>query len=383
MTQAALWRQQLQGVAAALSREVSAQVVPGFRTLLGNLPHSPAWCGRLLDSLNSRLDAKRRCMPENSEDLEASLAGLDAAVAARPNGVVLGARHALWLFPALAAGIAILHALYPLQRATVFSGLLIVGGLAAGSIGVLRRLWKAQKVVLAARDRALDIVTSRHEAILSANAVAYLDDVIGTLRQALRRCRDDLDQYMASLGQVSTDLVALVSSDLPDRPPLGPILARPEEFEAMVAALGISVEPWLAEAARPGMFDGLYDPAADRIAWTERLLRWCQDRVLSGEGTTLPSYGDLWRIRRQARGEGAVASAIETLWHRAAPATDATLTAGNESALILVPVELAGEVRANAPTLGYRSEDVVETRTIPMLCCMRRGRLEILKRVAP
>jgi len=382
MSRAAVWRQQLAHAAGRIAREIDAEFAAGFRDLLGRLAFGPAWCGRMLETLERRIKVRRSAMTDSSADLEEALSQLDAAIAARPNALVLAIRMALLVVPALVAGSAILAALYPPGRAAIFTGTLIVVGLALGGGAVIRKVLAAHRTVLAARDRALDIALGRQETLLSHNALGYLADLTTLLRKATEQSHKDLEQATVLLGAAHLDLDGALASALAESSALAPVLVRRDEYQATRDLLDVDGGEWVAEACGAALFAGLHDDGLDRTAWRDRLLAWCTERIAADKGCRKPDYGQLWQLRARLRGQGAVTEAIETLWDRSVACTDAPQGAGSEVALFVLPSDLGADGGKTAARASAQTAKVVETTVVPLACCARLRGLDVVRRIA-
>jgi len=379
MSLATLWRQQLGRAASDLCEELRQRVVSDFRGVLETLPYAPAWAERLLAEIDKRLAVKRSAMGSAGDELEPALAALDAAVAARPNPLVLAARMALWVAPALIAAGGILAALYPDLRAPAFTTGLVAGGLALAAGAVVLRIHRAHRAVMRARNRALAVVLGRQEALLSQNAIAYLADVLATLRQELDQARHDLESHRRALGETALELEKRTAEPLAESRALAPVIARPEEIAEAHAALAIDLGTWLLAWTGSGALAGLHDPSSAPTLFLDRTVAWCEARILAGTALHVPAFGHLWAIRKRQRGSGTVEQALASLWRRAAPCVTAPL-AGDEAAAVLAPADIHAELtRAELPC---PPDQLHEASTMPLLCCLRHGPLRILGRAA-
>jgi hypothetical protein len=383
MTLAVAWRRQLQRATVSLERTLRQTVLERFCQILDRQPHAPAWAARLLAAIEERIQERRIAMPESPGDLDRALRALSDTIARRPNPFVFAGRMALWLIPALVAGAAILFSLYPAPRAMLFTTLLVVGVLVGAALWLLAGVQAAHRRVIKARDEAIDTVIGRQEVILSTNAIDYLADLVGVLSEELGRAHTNLERYTATLGTTEADLAGRLDQDLPDTPPLAPVVTLRAEIERLFTLLAIDEERWLVDALTEERLAGFSDEQLDRQGWLQELLAWSERRIKLGEASGKPSYGDLWRIRREVRGEAMVSSAVEALWRRAAPLSQAA-SSGPESTTLLVPRELASDVRTGGGTSSpFKESDIVETRTSPFLSCLRRSGLQVFKRISP
>ncbi len=252
-------------------------------------------------------------------------------------------------------------------------------GLALGAGAVIRRVLAAHRVVLRARDSALDIVLGHQEALLSQNALAYLADLIGLLRQGVEQCRNDLEQATAHLGAANLELDGALAGALPESPGLAPALVRRDEYQAALDDLRLDGDEWVAEACSAGMFAGLHDGGLDRSGWRDRLVAWCTERIAADKGCHKPDYGRLWQPRALLRGQGALTEAIKLLWDRSVACADAPAV-GSEIALFVLPLDLDAGAGKAAESASAQTAKVVETTVVPLACCARLRGLEVVRR---
>ena len=108
---------------------------------------------------------------------------------------------------------------------------------------------------------------------------------------------------------------------------------------------------------------------------TFSLLTWCSRRLEDSAGVRLPSFRELWEIRRKQRGEGGLKKAVAELWRRAAPLTDYPLRSSGGT--ILTPAEILDEVRSiqEADKSVLFDARVTSLDELPILCAMRIGDL--------
>lgn len=379
MSRTSVWRQQLQQAAAALTWDMVSRVQREFRNAEESLVFAPAWCERALQTLGERASAPRRAMPVHEAGLDEPLAALDSAVAARPNAFVLAGRHALWLAPALVAAATVLHALYPPGRAAIFSVLAAAAGVAVAGAALVRKLAKAHETVIAARDRAIDTVIVRQEAIMSQNAVGYLEDLVGKLREVLHLCEQELGNNRRILSNGLQRLTQAVTTELPGTPPISAVLSQPAEFVCLFEHLDTPTQRWLVEAVNDVKIWAFSEDSENVGSWPERLADWCGRKIARQEdGVKLPSWGELWDVRRKTRQESGLTTVATTLWQRAEPMTDAPRQI--ETLLWVAPPDLVTELRSATSEAGLEGADVIETRSVPLVCCVRSRSLKVVRR---
>lgn len=373
MSVATIWRQKLERAASALHGEIAATFIPRFRELLGSLVYAPAYMRQLLKELRRRLAERRQAMTEIAGDLEAALARLDAAVAARPNVIALAARMLLWVAPAVVAGTGILFASYPPARARLFSVLLAGAGVLLVAGWVVGAWSRARRRLYAARDRAIDVVFRRQETIVSENAIGYLGDLVVAIAAQADSADTTLAEYCVRLEAGEQELLGRAAAALSENTSFSPVLVTPDEYARLYDSLGIDEEAWLTAAVDAGLLAANGAEAAG--SWLEELVGWCGSRLTAGIALRRPSYHDLWTIRRELRGESGIAQAISQLWRRAEPLSDVRID-GTQETVFVVPSELITEARGSSGTgAPYGPGDVVEASTLPVLLCVRRGRL--------
>lgn len=371
MSLATVWRQKMGRAARVLREEIAGSFLPRFQELLGRLAFSPAWMRRLLAELRQRLQARRPPLPMESGDLKPALESLDKAVAALPNMVALVARTLLWVLPAAVVGTTILFAAYPPPRAWALTTLLLATAAVVTVGGVLGPWMAARGRLYAARDRAVDLVHRRQEAIVSQNALAYLQDLVATLSVSADRAQRCLEDYCARLREAAQKLHEELETPFEEDSFFAPVVARPQELEAFFQRLGIDEELWLKEAVAQGLFAVTESGLPN--SWWLKLTAWCAERLSSGAtGVGVPSFGDLWMIRSEVRGEPPIGEALQRLWQKAEPLCECE-QGSTERAVFLLPVGLraaAGVAWARLPQ--FRPEEGLVEANMPLLICVRR-----------
>ncbi len=345
LTVAFRWRRQLELAARIIAAEIRRTFVPRCVTLLDSLPFSPTFVEEALATLEDRLSAERKPIPDRSNDLERVLHELDARVAALPNPLALALRMALWTIPLLTVGASVVHAWYLGSPRALFLPVIFVVVVAVGAIaGVLLRLVRSHQHLANARARAIGVVVARQEAFLSGNAMACLDEVLRELRGQLGVARQSVAAYRETARGALSSLEASVHSDLASSLTMDAVLTRPSEYRDTADHLQPQLEEWLKDAAKAGI---LSPPRASRSpgdAWAAALADWCAERVQLGTGMRAPTFAELWEIRRKHRDSGTLEECIGALVRRAVPLSRAPIRGG--PIILAVPPSMGPQVAA-------------------------------------
>lgn len=375
MTLGVRWNRQLQAASMTVRREVEEHFQGRFSGLLESLVRSPYHLERLMKALEERIREKRTSQPPPSTDLGGALEEMDRAIAERPNGILLSARLALWLIPALAIGTGLLFSMYPAARATLISAAVVVAGLASGAGHVILQVSRADKRVTRSKEKALAAMVERQECIVAVNALGYLEEVVGVVGTCLDQAREQLRKYRKAFENGKKSIDEATRMDIPDHPPFSPLLTDASHYSTVFEGMGIDADFWLKEALAEKVMSEPSEEHTEGEAHAGKLVAWCKARLGKGAGVKLPSFRELFDMYTggvAASGNKPLEKVVDNLYRWAEPLAYANR--GTERSSLVVPIELLSPVLdflQSGENTPFAKKDVVEAGTLQMFCCSR------------
>jgi len=315
------WRMQLEAGAYRMIEKLAKEVPAVFTSILERTPRGPAWAEKSLELINEKLQEQLAASAEAMAGVEKALAELDAAIRTSPNVFMLCLRVALWFIPALIAGTGIVYHLYDDSRSYFFASAfaLMLPSIAVGWI-----VWKviqSSRALEKARQRAIDAVALRQEAILAENTVEYLKVVLNAVRSMIANdCQGLLKQFKAMLTDASSslnDLVRTTRERIHGGVIFNPVIEREEEISDAFLRLNIDVGKSLEQSLEGGCF-ALERGREGNDSLSNILLGWCHSQLDSNIQKGDLELVDLWTIRTDRRND-TDPSIFERLWKLATP----------------------------------------------------------------
>ncbi len=373
MTVAVRWRRQMESAFRNLARTVPDALVERVRTYVARTVNGHALMRDALERVRTDHEHELLSLPDPSARLEPALRELDHAVAARPGALDLWLRTALWVLPAAGAAALVLTRLMDDDREKWFALGVAVLVAAAGVLGVVQRLDAARQRILKSRDRAVAIILDRQEAILSQNAVGYVQDLVALLR----RGRESALEFLAKDEEAITVARRTLDEALA-RPVEGPVTFEPvlrtrKEYEEAHRLLNANTDQLLEGL---GGEDGLSPQAvqiAHNMALPEWLTTWCDARIVEGRAVRPIPFSSAWEIRLKGRPEGNVHDELAALQRRAEPLGSVEMSC-KQMAMRVVPAGVPTEGMEPATEEVGGLQEVVEVpspHALPLFVCWK------------
>jgi len=375
MTLSYAWRRQLEGKASRIAENLEEHLVETVEGLLNDLPHSPGQVAKAIQNIEEKANANYAPVEDPTSDLEDAFDKLRNAIVKRPSAPVLSVRLAVWVIPALVAGASIISGLYVGPRSILFPALFAAVGVASAVGWTIWRVQKSRNQIKEARDRALEMVVRRQEAILSENAIGCLrDPVLVSLRKALQSAKSRVDKYVDALQAAKHDLSDITKEELATPITFEPVLSLPEEYDQALDQSMIDASEWLKQAVDDRVLEA--EKSGDDLL--QDVVKWCTERIEAQTANHAAlTFAELWEIRQRVKEDSSIQKAFSALWKLAAPLVSSEYApeSTSELRLIVVPDELDPS-HVDGLMRNIDSEATRKSETIPLLCCFRAGALK-------
>lgn len=375
MSRAVQWRLMLERAQAATGETIRNEMLSSFKTILGHMVQPMHECKQGLAEIQHRLDHRMVAEIRPDRDFETSLSELDEAVKAQPNVLALFLKMAIWVIPASIIGAGLFDLLYSGFRGVLFPSLYALTLVAIGVGWPLSLVSKARRRLNRARDKAIDIMVTRQEGIISENAVGYLQELVPLAADVVTEAEQSLEAHIEQLNTMVRTLESEIASELPSPLTLEPVITSEKEYRLVVENLGIDSRAWLKESVAAGCFAvGAQKESQDSSDKSYGPESWCQRRIEDPDHVQLPAFETLWNIRSQCRGSGSLDDAISEVWRRSAPFSGDGIHSG--IGLFTCTLDLFERVKSLAKNSGdFSNAETEVSEDAPILACLRIGTL--------